>query len=77
MENSEKTTDSIDQDRLAENIRALEKDLAVATAIMKRIEDGTYGKCDSCGTDVEIEQLSASPQRLYCESHTPSPTSLL
>lgn len=77
MENFEIGTNSNNQDGFIESIRTLETDLATVTTIMKRIEDGSYGKCDTCGADVAVEQLSANPQRLYCESHSPSPTSLL
>lgn len=33
---------------------------------LKRIEDGTYGKCVMCGADISIERLKAIPYAEYC-----------
>lgn len=33
---------------------------------LKRIEDGTYGKCRSCGADIELERLEAIPYTDIC-----------
>ncbi len=33
---------------------------------LKRIEDGTYGKCVMCGAPISIERLKAIPYAEYC-----------
>ena len=33
---------------------------------LRRIEDGTYGKCTQCGRDIEPARLEAIPWARYC-----------
>ena len=33
---------------------------------LERIEDGTYGICESCGEDISIERLKARPVTTQC-----------
>ena len=33
---------------------------------MNKLERGTYGVCDECGTDIDEKRLSVSPLVLYC-----------
>jgi DnaK suppressor protein len=33
---------------------------------LKRIEDGTYGKCNACGRQIEAARLEAVPWAAYC-----------
>ncbi len=33
---------------------------------IKRIDEGTYGKCDSCGGKVSKQRLKVMPQAKYC-----------
>jgi DnaK suppressor protein len=33
---------------------------------LKRIEDGTYGKCTRCGRQIEAARLEAVPWAAYC-----------
>ncbi len=33
---------------------------------IKRIEDGTYGECESCGEDISTERLEARPVTTFC-----------
>jgi RNA polymerase-binding protein DksA len=35
---------------------------------LRRIEEGTYGKCASCGADIEIERLEAIPYAILCSA---------
>lgn len=37
---------------------------------LKAIEQGTYGKCKECGTEIPLERLEAIPSTLYCINHT-------
>ncbi|MFS0780446.1 TraR/DksA C4-type zinc finger protein [Bacillus sp. 1P06AnD] len=39
---------------------------------LQAIEEGTYGKCKTCGIDIPYERLEAIPYTLYCVKHTPS-----
>jgi DnaK suppressor protein len=33
---------------------------------MKRVEDGSYGRCESCGSTLATEELDASPLARRC-----------
>ncbi len=33
---------------------------------LKRIKEGTYGECDECGDDIELERLMALPFTRLC-----------
>ncbi len=33
---------------------------------LRRIEEGTYGECESCGKDISAERLQARPVATYC-----------
>lgn len=44
----------------------LEGQLAEVNDAIARIEDGTYGKCIACGTDIEEGRLRAYPAAKEC-----------
>lgn len=55
--------------RYEENIASeqqLEVDLMRVENALKRIEDGTYGKCLKCGGDISRERLMAFPSAENC-----------
>lgn len=35
-------------------------------AALKRIDDGTFGKCENCGQDIPFERLEARPTATLC-----------
>jgi RNA polymerase-binding transcription factor DksA len=35
-------------------------------AALRRIEDGTYGRCQECGRDMPLERLEALPYATHC-----------
>jgi DnaK suppressor protein len=43
-----------------------EQVLAEINAALKRIEDGTYGKCTRCGQEISPERLEAHPWASLC-----------
>jgi RNA polymerase-binding protein DksA len=40
--------------------------LAEIDAALKRIDDGTYGQCTNCGTQIPEERLEARPYATLC-----------
>ena len=50
-------------DTLHENADAV---LAAIDGALKRIENGTYGKCINCGQDISPERLEALPYAELC-----------
>ncbi len=50
---------------LAEIDRDLEELRAIESALM-RMGDGSYGTCDGCGSEIELERLEAAPEASRC-----------
>ncbi|MDX6514141.1 MAG: hypothetical protein QOE36_3645 [Gaiellaceae bacterium] len=57
------TLDREIDDTLEENSQEV---LRAIDAALKRIEDGTYGKCRVCGKDISPERLEAMPWADLC-----------
>ena len=47
------------RERLAERINRL-------TAALERLNEGTYGQCESCGRPIEKPRLEALPEAKHC-----------
>jgi len=47
------------RERVAERINQL-------TAALRRVEDGSYGRCERCGRDIEPARLKALPEATTC-----------
>jgi DnaK suppressor protein len=51
---------------------ALQEDVLLSQTLiqvqdaLKRIQDGTYGKCSACGRQIEAARLEAVPWAAYC-----------
>jgi RNA polymerase-binding protein DksA len=43
-----------------------ERVLAAIDAALARIDDGTYGRCERCGREIEPERLEAIPYATLC-----------
>lgn len=47
------------RERLADRINRL-------TAALERVVEGTYGRCEGCGRDIERPRLEALPEASRC-----------
>jgi YteA family regulatory protein len=36
-----------------------------------RMQEGTYGICETCGASIDVERLKALPETIYCREHSP------
>ncbi|MCP6726923.1 MAG: TraR/DksA family transcriptional regulator [Patescibacteria group bacterium] len=45
---------------------SLEKQLQDVDAALERIKKGTYGKCEKCKKNINLERLKASPEATTC-----------
>jgi DnaK suppressor protein len=57
---SEGTSESLQEDALASQTVTQVRDA------LQRIEDGMYGKCTTCGREIEPARLEAIPWAAYC-----------
>ena len=46
--------------------RELEDELSGVDLALKKVEDGSYGKCKHCGQEIEIERLKVRPESNSC-----------
>ena len=44
-------------------------DLEDVEAAMRRLDEGTYGRCHRCGGNIPEEELSADPLATACAEH--------
>lgn len=71
--------DSADVNEVADEIEAYEENSAVlkqeeiqynnVVAALKKIEVGTYGKCEIGGEEIPVERLEAEPSAKTCMNH--------
>jgi DnaK suppressor protein len=57
-------------DRITATRLQMKQDLAGVENALKRIEDGTYGKCQVGGEDISVDRLEAMPTATVCLAHT-------
>ena len=50
---------------LVEQLRSRRTDILAA---LRKIQTGTYGRCESCGQDIPVERLEAVPAATLCVS---------
>ncbi len=50
-------------------LNQLEKQLNEVKDALVKIENGTYGKCEVCGADIENDRLEANPSAKTCKAH--------
>ena len=58
-----------DGEGAAASLRRIESELDGVVGALARLEDGTYGSCESCGTRLEASELQEQPLRTRCARH--------
>jgi RNA polymerase-binding transcription factor DksA len=49
----------------------VEAELADVQSALDRLDDGSYGRCEQCGTEIDEEILESSPAARFCGNHLP------
>ena len=57
---------SSDPGRYGPALAKVREELDEVEEAMKRIEDGSYGRCEACGNTLSDEELDASPMARRC-----------
>jgi RNA polymerase-binding transcription factor DksA len=50
-------------------IEQLEADIEAIDAAMERLSQGTYGRCEVCGREIDDERLAQRPSARFCIEH--------
>lgn len=62
--------DAADQVEAYANLLPVEHDMELRVqdieAALEKIKKGTYGKCEKCGKDIDIERLKVYPEARFC-----------
>lgn len=58
--------DGVDPQTVAALVDSTRQALADTTQALKRIADGTYGRCERCGVDIPGERLEIFPHARFC-----------
>ncbi len=62
----EEATEAFELEKRIALERNLRESLAEITRALERIQAGTYGRCEMCGTEIEPDRLEARPQASLC-----------
>lgn len=62
----EGATVAFERAQLAALVRQARADLDEAAAAVERLDAGTYGRCERCGTTIPAERLAARPTARRC-----------
>jgi RNA polymerase-binding transcription factor DksA len=54
-----------------EVLDGIEAQLADVQGALDRLDEGTYGRCEHCGTEIDELTLESSPAARYCADHLP------
>lgn len=65
LEQTKKEVDS-EGETNTQIIFLMEQHLSRVEQALRKIESGTYGRCDSCGKPIEPERLEALPEANLC-----------
>jgi RNA polymerase-binding transcription factor DksA len=60
-------TDNYEQETAVSLLANESQLLELVSAALARIDQGTYGRCQECGGDIEPERLNALPYTPYCK----------
>jgi DnaK suppressor protein len=63
---ADNATDMVDQDRENALLEAADSQRQQIREALKRIDDGTYGTCTDCGTQISEARLSVRPEAARC-----------
>ena len=58
-----------ERSQLLSIIEQLQSHRQAIDAALRRIDEGTYGKCERCGREIPFERLEARPATTLCVEH--------
>lgn len=62
-------TETFEQEKALSLLETHREELADVETALKKLDDGTYGKCEACGEPIPEERLAARPAARFCLEH--------
>ena len=76
---AERDSSQADENTVADSIEGYEENLVIVNTLearyrdlksgLDKIEHGTYGLCQICGKEIELDRLEANPAARTCKEH--------
>lgn len=60
------TSEAVERMSTTATARSLARSLGDVERALAKIDDGTYGVCDRCGTTIPVSRLAALPATAHC-----------
>ena len=64
----EETSETVEHQTQFGIAHELRKRLADVETALEKMQEGTYGKCENCGKEIEMEVLKLVPESRYCKT---------
>ena len=62
-------SDAFEREKEFSILEQVEAELSDVDRALERLDQGTYGRCDACGTAIADERLAAMPATRFCVQH--------
>ena len=62
-------SDAFEREKDFSILEQVESELADVERALRRLDDGTYGTCEACGSAIGDERLAAHPAARFCLAH--------
>jgi DnaK suppressor protein len=62
-------TETFEREKDFSLLEQLESEISDLDAALRKIDEGTYGRCEVCGKEIDSERLEAMPGTRTCREH--------
>ena len=62
-------TETFEREKDFSILEQVEAELADVDRALRRLDDGTYGRCEACGNAIGDDRLEAMPAARFCLTH--------
>ena len=62
-------TETFEREKDFSILEQLEAEIGDLDAALRKIDEGTYGRCEVCGKEIDAERLEAMPGTRTCREH--------
>ena len=62
-------TETFEREKDFSLLEQLEAEISDLDAALRKVDEGTYGRCEVCGKEIEPERLEAMPGTRTCFEH--------